>query len=110
MGFRTRRGGGYRDERGAAVHEFRVLQLWSWRPIHVRGLASDQRIWIWLAAVWSGAGMVAIRERQLVHGSIVWLGLCRLATVGLAAISLRRMGIRAGIWVAVVAGAGIWRV
>src|SRR5882762_11752516 len=109
MGFRARRGGGYGDERGAAVYELGFLQLGSGGPVYVWVVVSGQRIWKLLAAVRRGARVVAIRERKLVYGFVVWLGVCGFAAVGLAAVSLWRLGIRAGVWMAVVAGTWIWR-
>src|SRR6266404_8778369 len=109
MGFWARRGGGYRNECRAAVHELGFLQLGSGGPVYVWVVVSGQRIWKLLAAVRSGAGVVAVRERKLVYGFVVWLGICGFAAVGLAAVSLWRLGIRAGLRVAVVAGTWIRR-
>src|SRR6266403_4111028 len=109
MGFWARRGGGYRNECGAAVHELGFPQLWSGGPVYVWVVVSGQRIWKLLAAVRSGAGVVAVRERRLVYGFVVWLGICGFAAVGLAAGTLRRLGSRAGVWVAVVARTWVWR-
>jgi hypothetical protein len=54
-----------------------------------------------------GLGWSPLFWRQLVHGSGLRLVVRRLATVGLAAVSLWGLGIRPGFWMAVVAGIGI---
>src|SRR5580692_10662869 len=107
MGFRTRGCGGYRDNRRAAVYEFGLLQLGCRGLVYVWSVVSDQWLRKLLAALRGWARVVALREWQLVYGSVVWLGVCGFAAVGLAAVSLRWMGIRAGIWLAVGAGTGI---
>src|SRR4029077_1120068 len=108
LGCWTRRRRDDRDERGAAVRELVLLLLGNSGPLHLRFVVSSQRIRKLLAAIRSGAGLVTLREWRLVHGSGVRLDVHRGATVGLAALSLWRLGIRPVFWMDVVAGIWIW--
>src|SRR5260370_21020090 len=84
--------GGDGDQRGAAIRQLALLHVGLRRPLHLWLVVSDRWLRQLLAAVWSRAGLVAVRQRRLVHGAGIWLGLHRLSAVGLAALSLRRVG------------------
>ena len=96
MGFRADRQRDVSDKCGVAIFgQFRVHS----------GICGPDDLWVLvphgylrrirLAAVWIWIGLVAVRQRWMGFRSGIRLDVHRSAAVGLAAVSLWRMGVRA---------------
>src|ERR1700736_2495090 len=107
MGERADRCCRYSDQCFAAVCEPSLLQFGFRRSHDLRVMDSGWRIWKLLAAVWRGAGLVAVRYGFVVLRSNFWMELCGLPAVGLGSVPLRKLDFFA--WTRMDVGAlGIW--